>query len=1274
MFSSITKYTSPKQFLVSYLSRSFADFFDVDPSTIETSLLKDARVALIQIQIKERRIGKLLVSGSVEKMEFSWVWNRQSLINDAKLAIEGVQVHVDVVEIEDEHTMAVAAESSITTTNQGVAEDREATTADWKAKYLQQILNHLTLIVRDVEISIHFNNISKVVLQGIDIELKTKSEVDDKLLMQVMSVFSLEAWIDGSDGSKYPLLDPFGYRADVQRVSGRRFLDGILAGLLIQGHVNIDESLAASTIRVHAGVQQITALRYLQGILLSIGSENNGERAEPKIPSAIDKGPTSEAAGVISSIFCLPVKSMEVVLENQTNLRLAGCTIRYCTDGTELSIDCTDGIWMDDLPLSLNNLWVLDFINSEVMLDSLQQKRNCYDTFNNEHSVGEKEQNFHLELSLDMFEKIYSGVQAILPQCKEAMTMAEKASDCHNISSLPPPWVTKVNGSLTVHFSGMDDLCVDIAVDSLNVTQGDISCPFYLECQSICVGSKSKSHFLIYVPEIETVEGILIVQDHISVTIGSTDAINDIQRLWTQIMSVMGDTSSSSLDMPISIRMPGVNLSMKEPELTTVKMSNIQGNGSIWKFEQIVVDGFGALGLEATALEASIDIGEKSLRIQQIQKLSFGYTLYLAKPLFDVRVVFDTTSLSVACKVVEIEYPESLLQKKEVDVKLNPTEESKIPLPIVVTIESLSVKSGFQKSGDFQGLKCNIKPAEMDTFTSIECCCESVVGQVEDAINVSFAGFHARGEFIDHDEPSLNDQCQTIVVPGFGQLSSAIVQIHEISEVSTSKVGFLTKPIAKTSITFKGKNTNIECNTGTTAVSGKYGLFLNFERIEWKIDSSNAPIPALPGGETTTFSLPKIPVRLVAQTLNIRYGFAKLCCGKISLGFQPDPFGAFNRVSAQANALQIEVDSCVSVSTNGINVVAQFTPIASTDNLTPVKFSLPVIGTLSRATIKINEVHSLNVFGLGSLSTPTKNLFICFENDSLSIHCPSICLLKEEAQILTGSENGSSFDLPCNTKISFGESLFQERCAGGGVFRQMNCHALDLALEPAFSQVVTFQKGSGARIDFKCSGFESIEGSKIARVQNITASGQIQFDQKDRIGNLMVECDRAELNADFSSVDWAAPCDETVKPSNAFKLPFAQISPFDLTLKYTGELVNLKDATLSFDAFEGDILTTLESLQSHYVGMVKQRIPFLLANTEVAGVNVGDNLSSVAGRIALRSSIIGSTVGVVAKDAIGGAIAQGKSARGASSTQKYKFGEYCLRHLILSRDQYLIKI
>jgi hypothetical protein len=48
----------------------------------------------------------------------------------------------------------------------------------------------------------------------------------------------------------------------------------------------------------------------------------------------------------------------------------------------------------------------------------------------------------------------------------------------------------------------------------------------------------------------------------------------------------------------------------------------------------------------------------------------------------------------------------------------------------------------------------------------------------------------------------------------------------------------------------------------------------------------------------------------------------------------------------------------------------------------------------------------------------------------------------------------------------------------------------------------------------------------------------------------------------------------------------------------------------------------------------------------------------VAGRVAMHSSVIGSTVGVAARDAIGGALTQGKSTRGASSTEKYKFGEY----------------
>jgi hypothetical protein len=113
-----------------------------------------------------------------------------------------------------------------------------------------------------------------------------------------------------------------------------------------------------------------------------------------------------EVAGAINSVFCLPIQSMEVVLENTTTLRLAGCTIRYCTDGSELSVDCMGGIWMDDTPLFKNNRLVLDMVTSELILDSLQQEDQFYDAESSTTSQEEDHPDFRLDLSLEMFEKL----------------------------------------------------------------------------------------------------------------------------------------------------------------------------------------------------------------------------------------------------------------------------------------------------------------------------------------------------------------------------------------------------------------------------------------------------------------------------------------------------------------------------------------------------------------------------------------------------------------------------------------------------------------------------------------------------------------------------------------------------------------------------------------------------------------------------------------------------------------------------------------------------
>ena len=47
----------------------------------------------------------------------------------------------------------------------------------------------------------------------------------------------------------------------------------------------------------------------------------------------------------------------------------------------------------------------------------------------------------------------------------------------------------------------------------------------------------------------------------------------------------------------------------------------------------------------------------------------------------------------------------------------------------------------------------------------------------------------------------------------------------------------------------------------------------------------------------------------------------------------------------------------------------------------------------------------------------------------------------------------------------------------------------------------------------------------------------------------------------------------------------------------------------------------------------------------------------MAGKYYMNTSVIGATIGVASRDAIGSALTQGKAARGVTSSEKYKFGK-----------------
>jgi hypothetical protein len=1028
MFSSIRKY-SPKKLLASYLSKTLAEFFSVNPERIETNLVHDAKVVLNQIDVKPRIIGKgLLVSGSISQIEFSWSWDTSSLITDVTLTIQGLSIHIAIVEGNEEMNLNVSSAKKTDT----IDADNEEAPSDWKAKYLRQIIDHLTLIVTDATISIHLdtNNDDEtsqvVMMQAKDMELSTIQENNTSTLLQSIRLASIEAWTQEENNSvgpiaescntKYTILEPFGYQASVQRLSGRRFLDGVLSGLFVQGKAVVDDDdsphHASSSIRVHAGIRQISGLNRLQQVLLSVGLQDTDSTLvsstvqpvenERTIQEEADETATLPVSD-IKSVFHLPFESMEVVLENETNLRWKDCAFQYCTDGTQLLVDCTGGIWVDDIPVSKDNRWVLDLVSSELLLElppPTSERPDDAESFDNAQSIitssnsdpttpspTNDDKPFRFDLTLDMFRKLYQGIQAILPQYEEAKTIAEqvmKRQADSSLSSSSPPWTMKSTGPISLRFTGESEIWVQISADSPSLSQGNplSNLPFLFHCTSTKIDSNAG--LSIEIPEIQIEDEGFVVKDIILVSARSMDTVTVLQNLWTQITNIVSyDAPNSSRDVPMGISLAGINVIVKEPAV-------------------------------------SIKCGKANARL----------------------------------------YSDSFEDTSRFDLHL-----------------------------------------------------DSCSGHAHDGSSVAVS--------------DINLAASLVPFP------SDVVAIPESILTST---------------------------------------------LDGKSLAETIVIP--------TSSLPTL-----------------------------------DRVNAS-------------------------------DRLIPVSW----FGHIASAVLRCSEISELRVLDVVLLKESARNIVCRFDNGSIFFDCPSIRLQKYMPKRETSKNTSFSIDLPYKVivsiqKFEINDILWPSKCCRKTIVRCFN-----LVLEPVFARLGSSVESPGAGVYFKSNGFKSVENSATIEIPKMGASGLLQFDDFSRIGNLMVEIEKVQLAADFSSIDWSGSLEQD--PSTVMKLPFAVIPKFDLTLNYLGKMVNINNATIKCDPFEGVKTTTLKNLGSHYIKIVKRRIPYLLlSKTEMAGSNVGDSIGMITGSLLTNTSIIGSTVGVAGRDAVGSALTRGKAARGADSTEKYKFGE-----------------
>lgn len=317
----------PKAILSSAISNALGEYFVVDAKTIESNLLKDAKIVLRQVKLKEQvtRIpvnsaGKstsITTTGCVEEVAFTWSWSvgETMWLNDAVLTIVGAkfQAKLEHVERTDDEDSAAAAEdfrerfanpSTIDAASARQIKTQKGGLGGFVERQVKMVIDMLTLKLVDFELRVIIpqppqlagedvgvsssNACNRVLVIGGDkIEVLsfgrdaqdgTIADAPTKLKQRIsLNSFACSIHLEGKENNNkiiaYPLVEPFTYGADVTRL-GERF-GGFLTGLEVLGLGQPPDlcpdlsSLTGSGLSFHVGATQIDFLMQLSVMILA---------------------------------------------------------------------------------------------------------------------------------------------------------------------------------------------------------------------------------------------------------------------------------------------------------------------------------------------------------------------------------------------------------------------------------------------------------------------------------------------------------------------------------------------------------------------------------------------------------------------------------------------------------------------------------------------------------------------------------------------------------------------------------------------------------------------------------------------------------------------------------------------------------------------------------------------------------------------------------------------------------------------------------------------
>lgn len=1200
---------SPKSLLASYLASYLGRFFEVDPAFIQSNLLKDTKILLKNLRLKPFHWDQVTLDGSVAEIEFSWTWGGDGttqFVRDVILTIRGVSFRIRPKS--EDLPLSTAAELLPLTPTASVDDNA----AGYLQRAMDQVLDHLTLHVVDVKLTIETPQEDYVLIQSEELKLSTYGK-DEQGLSQRISFSHLTAHVidsSASDTGILTLLESVSYSALVTRSSGRRFLDGVRTGLHVHGGMLPGED--STDVVVHGGCTQARTLSHVAEMFLAPPERELKQASIDCISSPDNVAP--EGVDRLSSVVILPLPSLWFLLPNDTKIHMPNGTFSCRMDGSMCELSGARGIYVNEcyplLSLDQGVEWKLDAVKSRVSL----QYTNPVDV----RAVGMAT---HRMASFTWNEtevkKFFSSIQS-LRDCTSTKVVEEledvvaRELEAHVHSA----WSFCAPGVISLRIQGSYDESIEALLSEPSFSVSPVGSLSDFSLSRLTMGpTTSFGSVDVRIPKVVLVAGELCLDEPVQVVIESTSVAKNIGRFLQRFMDTSPLSTSRTInrrsERSVGIRLRRVDVMLLESKGLQIEITGILISKSL----EVHMDKVAAKDAsDMVAVCSAVDISVRDhieCSLAEIEMLKIPGLITLENPVKSAAILFVDGTLELFASSIEVSLL-STCTESHVTGTGTITASNPVILPFPCRLKSHKIMLFPSKAMNAHVVCHHIDVSILSLDNSLLVKTQSdfalrIQGDVETWVEASFDSIDATLRQKDGDafevhsfriqrtvvssSQAIGDVHCTIPATTFTGADIAIDGNVAISMESCSAVQAIQKFVA-----------SILPRDGTGVPSYMYawdppfGVPVTAQEVALHIDDNSA-----------------IDVRIVGAAIGTNVGY----CSSIM----------FNDGSGHAGSV-----SDVTV-TGG-----------------------------SEIAIELGQLDSFQMANVFSLTSPTKIASLVFSRGVLTLRAGVVSITLNQDGSKPSSQTSSPSIVP---SIPFEINVFLDEASIKSFADAVDVTELktvELCAGPIPPDVFEVQSNQrpGSLVRAKV-GF--IKNS-LMEVSTIRASGTV-LENTRSVQNFLLSISNTTIVAGFTNLDWSAIIrggqNEGQGESQKIDMPFARVDAMCVHVSFKGNVVETS-TSINIPTFVGDSTTTTTEILDHFKASISKKVPSFIANVDILGESLVDRTAKSAGLLAMSKSLTGSAVGsvsgLVAVDGIRGAIRAGKDARGADKDDAYRFGDF----------------